>query len=424
MSRSSDQPILVVLMTKKRAMGSPSIFILVCASILGGLPTTLVLPSLPDIAAEFGASDAAAQLIISSFLFTSALIMLIAGPLSDRYGRRPVMLGAILIFLVGSLISLFAPTIEVAIFGRIMQATSFSTVVVSRAVIRDMYGTKESASKIGYLTMGMAIGLMIAPMLGGVLVEAFHWRANFIVLILAGITMLVLLYLTLGETNKSEFSTFKSQLKEYPELFRSRRFWALTLAAAFNTGTYYAFLGGGAFVAYTVLNLTPTSFGAFFAFLTIGYMLGNFLSGRFSVRVGMNRMALTGTIITVIGSACPIVFLAMGLTHPVYVFVPMFFMTMGNGLTLPNITAAMVSIRPNIAGTASGLGGTIQFGGASAISVLTAMWGGYLFIVMTLSALIGTCFILYVIARSRSLGENDPQGQIDDHDEKSVSRPT
>lgn len=397
-------------MTSSRLVGPPPTIVLIGAAMLSALPTTMILPSLPNMAADFGASEAVTQLTISAFLFTSALVQLIAGPLSDRFGRRPVMMGAIIVALVGGVICLFAPTIEIAILGRIFQAASFSTIALSRAIIRDIYSSEESASKIGYVTMGMAIGPLIAPTLGGFLTETIHWRANFVVLLAMGSILLGVIYFTLGETNKTEFSSFRAQINQYPELFGSRRFWGLTLTAAFNSGAYYAFLGGGAFVAVNVYHMSPTEFGAYYAFLVSGYIVGNFFTGRFAARIGPSKMALLGSVVTVVGGLFPIFFLMVGFTHPLYVFIPLFLLSIGNGLTLPSVLAAMVSVRPHIAGSASGLGGTIQVGGAAIISVIAGLLveifsANYtLFVIMTASAFLSVLTTVYVIMRARTVG--------------------
>lgn len=368
-----------------------------------------ILPTLPAITQYFGTTPAIAQFAMSAYFATTALVQLVIGPLSDRLGRRPVMLGALILYILGTLVGVVAPTIEVVILGRVIQGAAIAGIVLGRAIVRDQFSSAEAASRIGYITMGMAIGPMIAPAVGGILGEHFGWQSNFWAMGAIGAVALIIVYFGMGETNKSEFSSMRDQMREYPALFKSPRFWGLSLTAAFNTGAYYAFLGGGAFIALNVLHLSPTEFGVMMGTITIGYIIGNYLSGRFASRMGTNTMAIVGTIVTTLGAALPIPFLMLGVIHPLVVFAPMIIAALGNGIALPSVTAAIVSVRPRIAGTASGLGGTIQLGGASIVAVIsgwavTSFSQSYaLFVVMAIVSSLAILTSLYVVVRTRQL---------------------
>jgi len=201
---------------------------------------------------------------------------------------------------------------------------------------------------------------------------------------------------------KSEFTNFKDQFRQYPELLKSRRFWGYVLTAAFCSGTFFAFLGGGPFVATDILHLSPAEYGLYFAFVSIGYILGNFISGQFSTRWGLLRMIFVGSNIVVFGLLICLALLYFGYTHPIAIFGPIFFVGFGNGMTLPNTNAGIVSVRPNLAGTASGLGGSLQIGGGALISALAGTLvaahgtASVLFIVMLVSAVLAVCSALYV----------------------------
>ena len=192
-------------------------------------------------------------------------------------------------------------------------------------------------------------------------------------------------------------------MKNYPELLRSRRFWGYALTAGFTSGAFFAFLGGGPFIATEFLGLTPSAYGLYFGLVALGYMAGNFLSGRFSRNVGANRMMLTGTICAVTGVAVSIAMFAAGLDHPVSLFLPAGFVGIGNGMTLPNANAGMVSIRPHLAGSASGLGGTLQIGSGAMMAILAAavLYPGSgpnpLLLVMLVSAVLAVLSTFYVI---------------------------
>lgn len=380
----------------------PSLLTLVCIAGLGAVSMNMFLPSLPSMAKYFSAPAAVMQLTVSVYLAASAVLQLLIGPLSDRYGRRNVMLVCLVVFLIGTLVCMVATNVEMMILGRIIQASSVSGMVLSRAIVRDLYKPDEAASMIAYVTMGMAIGPMIAPMIGGVLDEHYGWQANFMLMLAMGIIVLVMTYIDLGETNKSEFNSLRDQFRQYPELFKSRRFWGYVATAAFSSGTFFAFLGGGPFVATDVLHLSPTQYGLYFGFVAVGYIIGNFISGKLSSSWGLLKMMFIGSIIVVFGLLICIGLLSLGFIHPAAVFGPVFFVGLGNGMVLPNTNAGIVSVRPNLAGTASGLGGSLQIGGGALISALAGTLvsihgtASILFIVMLVSALLAVCAALYV----------------------------
>jgi len=352
----------------------PHILTLVLATSTGALAMNIFLPSLPGIARHFQADYAVVQLTVSLYLAAMAILQLGIGPASDRFGRRPVMITCFIIFMIGSLGTILAPTIELLLLARVMQAFSAAGMVLSRAIVRDMVGPDEAASKIGYVTMGMAAVPMVAPAIGGLLDEAYGWQAAFLVTLGFGAVALLVVYLDLGETNQNRSSSMFSQVRSYPVLFRSRRFWGYTSAAAFTSGTFFAFLGGGPYIATEMLGLRPSQYGLYFALLSLGYMLGNFLSGRYASRIGINAMILTGNIVSTTGVALSLTLFWVGIMHPLSLFGPMALLGIGNGLTLPSANAGIVSVRPQLAGSASGLGGAIQIGGGAALSALASAY--------------------------------------------------
>ena len=185
-------------------------------------------------------------------------------------------------------------TIEAFLAFRLMQATVASAIALSRAIVRDMVGANEAASLIGYVTMGMSVAPMVSPMIGGFLDEHLGWQAVFAFTFAVGAITLALMWADLGETNAAPSTSFVAQFRAYPELFRSHRFWGYSLTAALASGAFFAFLGGGPLVASRILGMGPAELGFYFGFIALGYMLGNFLSGRYASRVGLNRMMLVG----------------------------------------------------------------------------------------------------------------------------------
>lgn len=268
---------------------------------------------------------------------------------------------------------------------------------------------------IGYVTMGMALVPMIGPMLGGAMEEWFDWHAIFVFVALAGAGVLWLVWADLGETVRGEGVSFAEQIAGYPELLRSPRFWGYSLGAAFGSGAFFALLGGASFVAGGVFGLSPLWAGFALGSPAIGYAAGNFLSGRYSVSVGINTMALIGTLIATGGMVASMAVTLAGVSHPVVFFGFCTFLGLGNGLLMPNAIAGSLSVRPRLAGTASGLSGAIMIGGGAALSALA---GGLLHdgsgtiplqVIMAVSSALGAAAIWYVILRERRILSEAPR---------------
>ena len=372
------------------------------------------LPSLPRMTTYFQTDYSVMQLSVSLYLAATAVLQLIIGPLSDRYGRRPVVLICYAIFILASVGCLFATTIEVFLTFRMLQGAVAVGLVLSRAIVRDMVPQREAASMIGYVTMGMALVPMVAPMIGGALDQLFGWQATFIFLIASGISVLALCYADQGETSSGDGKSFKAQVSEYPELLASRRFWGYVFAAAFASGAFFAFLGGAPLVASDVYGLSSFWAGIGFGAPAIGYATGNYISGRFSTHYGINRMIQTGTLITSGGMLLALAISLAGYGSAVKFFGLCTFVGIGNGLVMPNATAGMLSVRPHLAGTASGLGSAILIGGGAALSAFAGValgWGtgdAPLLIIMAISACLGYISIRFVVAREKRLATTDP----------------
>lgn len=391
----------------------PHVITLVLLASISALNMNIFLPSLPGMAAYFDADYGFMQLAISAYLGITAVLQLIIGPLSDRFGRRPVLLGGLSIFLLATLGCIFSPNVGVFLFFRMIQGSVAAGMVLSRAIVRDMVEPWEAASMIGYITMGMSLVPMIGPVIGGYLDQNFGWQSSFTLVLVFGALVLWLVWADLGETNSQKSASFKAQFKAYPELIRSRRFWGYALSAGFASGAFFAFLGGAPFVAIELLGLDPAQMGLYFVFISMGYMSGNFLAGRFSNVVGLNRMMFFGSVVAVFGMVLAISLWSMGLQHPLSFFGSIMFVGLGNGMTLPNANAGIVSVRPHLAGSASGLGGAVMIGGGAGLSAITGAMltietGAWplLFMMLGSSLLaVGTsAYVIYVAHKSGELG--------------------
>jgi DHA1 family bicyclomycin/chloramphenicol resistance-like MFS transporter len=387
----------------------PHILTLILLAGISALAMNIFLPSLPGMTAYFDTEYGLIQLSVALYLAVNAGLQVIMGPISDRIGRRPVILGGMGIFLLATLGCIFAPNILIFLTFRMIQATVVVAMVLSRAVVRDMVPEAQAASMIGYVTMGMAVVPMIGPAIGGVLDQVFGWKANFWALFILGAGVFWLTWRDLGETAPLSGRSLTQQFREYPELLTSPRFWGYSMAAALASGAFFAYLGGAPFVGDRVFGLDPATLGLYFGAPAIGYFAGNFISGRFSVRIGINRMVLWGTLFNAGGIGLNLLLFYAGLGTPLTFFGLMTLMGLGNGMLIPNATAGALSVRPHLAGTASGLSGAMMIGGGAALSALAGALlgpgtGAFPLLWIMLSTAVGAIVAIgVVIWRERSI---------------------
>lgn len=348
----------------------PHISTLILLAGVSAMVMNMFLPSLPNMSAHFQTDYSVMQLSVALYLAMSAVMQTVIGPISDNIGRRKVLMWGIGLFMLATLGCIFAPNATAFLIFRMCQAIVAVAMVLSRAIIRDLYDQDHSASMIGYVTMGMAVVPMISPGIGGLLEEAFGWKSIFWFYFVAGGLLLWLIWADLGETAQKSSKTLVAQFQEYPELLRSPRFWGYSLAAAFCSGSFFAYLGGAPFVGTDVFGMDPSELGFFFGAPAIGYFLGNFFSGRYATTFGVNKLVLWGCIINAFATLMSLAIFVVGLGTPISFFGMMTLVGLGNGLVIANATAGMLSVRPHLAGTASGLGGAIMIGGGAALSAL------------------------------------------------------
>lgn len=388
----------------------PHIFTLIMVAGISALNMSIFLPSLNSMARYFDTDYAVMQIALSGYLAATALLQLVIGPISDRYGRRVITLISLAVFVFATIGALLSTNVEAFLFFRMMQAIVAAGLVLSRAVVRDMVPQNQAASMIGYVTMGMALVPMFGPMIGGLLDQLYDWHATFVFLAIAGTGVFFLTWFDQGETIKGGGVSFAEQLRGYPELLRSPRFWGYSLCAAFASGAFFALLGGASFIAGEVFGLSPLWSGVALGAPAIGYAVGNYISGNYSVRVGVNAMATYGSIILIIGMGASLVITLLGFNHPLLFFGFCTMLGLGNGVALPNTMAGLLSVRPHLAGTASGLGGALMVAGGAALAQLA---GGMLNVetgtlplqwLMFTTAVAALLSVLFVTWRERALG--------------------
>jgi DHA1 family bicyclomycin/chloramphenicol resistance-like MFS transporter len=256
--------------------------------------------------------------------------------------------------------------------------------------------------------MGMAVAPMIAPTIGGVLETEYGWRASFAVLAAFGGLVLLFASWLLPETNpaRNPVASVRTQVRGYAGLLRSRRFWGYALTTAFVSAVFFAFLAGAPYVTIEVMGRSPAEYGFDFAFVPSGYLVGNFVTGRFAGRWGANRLIVAGMLLVALSIAVAATAFAAGLVHPLALFAPMFLMGAGNGLVLPSGIAGAVSVKPELAGAAAGLSGSLQIGfGAMVAPVVGATLAATAW---PLIAVMAACSTLAVVSFGLLAAWRDP----------------
>lgn len=336
----------------------------------------ILLPAVPLIGQDFAVANEVAQLTLSLSMLSIALATLIYGPLSDRYGRKPVMLAGLFITLMGSLYCLYSNSIEQLILGRIFQAAGAAVgLVLARAIVRDIYGPTEAAKVIATLVMIMVVLPMISPVVGGELAVRFGLGSIFVLTaVFAGIMML-LLAIMLPETHHDvvRFEGVASMVRTYLLLMRSHRFFGYAFCVTFVSVIFFSFIAAVPEIMVSALNRPATEYGQYFVLLPLGFMAGNMIARRAGQR-SLDRMIGLGSKITIVGIVAAIVLQLFGIMHPLALFLPIAVAILGNGITLPNAQAAAINEFPQYAGSASGLTGFLQMAfsaiGAQLVAVI------------------------------------------------------
>ena len=388
----------------------PHILTLILLASISTLSMNIFLPSLPNIASDLNSSTNIMGLSVGIYLASSAILQLIIGPVSDQIGRRPLILWSLVVFCLSTFAAVFSTNATQFLVLRIFQAVSASCIVLSRAIVRDTTDSVEKAgSKIAYVTMGMALIPMVGPAVGGLLDYQYGWEASFWTLCCLGMVILIISFFDVGETLTDHDQGFFEQISTYPSLLKSKRFWAYCLSSACVAGAFFSYLGGAPFVGNEVFGLEPKELGLLFGAPALGYLVGNYLSGRFSTKIGLDKMIFLGITIALLGISISLVvsFLSMGSIFSFFGF--MTFVGLGNGMSLPNATAGMMSINPKLAGTAAGLGSAIMIGGGAGLSSVAnfILSPGStevpLLVLMWTSVFCGLCSVIFASYRNKRI---------------------
>ena len=353
--------------------------LLAMLTALGPLSMDMYLPSLPDIAHVLGAPVARTQLTISSYLIGFAVGQMIYGPLSDRYGRRPVLLAAVALYLASTLACAAAQSVDLLIAARLLQGISGSgAIVLARAIVRDVYSGVQAARELSLMGSISATAPIVAPMIGGVLQAGFGWRANFICMSVGGLIALLvagrLLPETLRPDNRASPLSFFSMMRGYGAVARHRGFLVYLGIITTTYAGLFAWVSGASVVLQGVYGLSAVTFGFTFALGAAGYMLGAMIATRLVVRLGLDRTIGVGVVVIAAGGLSLALAVATGVPG-LWLVAAMALYLAGVGLAMPQAMAGALTPFPDRAGTAASLMGLVQ---QALAAVIAAVIGAYL----------------------------------------------
>lgn len=385
-------------MERRKPPPAALLALLIAIASVAPMSLNIVMPALPGIAAALRADSVTVQLTLSLYLVCMALSQLVLGALSDRFGRRPVLIGGLILTVGASIAATMATTIAALVAARALQAFGASTgMVISRAIVRDLFERDRAASMLGWVTMVIMVVPMIVPPLGGLLDSTLGWSSIFVCIALFSGAVLAWVWIALPETMAAPAGGggLVRFLEEVGLLLKSRAFNGYVLCGATGSALFFVFLGGAPHVISTLQGRSAFELGLWLATASVAYMAGNFVSARYSTRFGVDAMVAAGAGVGVLGGIAVVV-LVLGFPElgPLIICLPQWITAFANGLLIPNAIAGGISVRPQAAGTAAGIHGFVQMGVAAA----SAQWVSHLLAHATTAAPMAWMLLAFSLA--------------------------
>jgi MFS transporter, DHA1 family, multidrug resistance protein len=373
------------------AIAASRITLLLLVAMTGVAPISLymLVPALPMLAQSFGSDISVAQMTVSLYMVGIACSQIIMGPLSDRFGRRPVLLAGLGLMVAASAAGCFAESLPQLIVARFLQALGGATgMVVSRAIIRDLYSRDRIGAMISLVIAVMMIAQMLSPLTGGLLETAFGWRSIFYLITAASLVIAVAIAIALPETRRTRAagSGFRGDVGS---LFTSRAFIGYMLCQVVASQIIFVFAGGGPYLVVTHMGRSSAEYGAWFATTAFAYLIGNLFCVRFAPRHSLEKLIWFGLAMQLAGSLLNLIWGFAGLNQaPSWLFGTQMIVMFANAFVMSNSSAGAISVRPEAAGTASGAMGFLQMGVGSLLSQFGAFLGGHFTTALPLTAAI------------------------------------
>jgi MFS transporter, DHA1 family, multidrug resistance protein len=395
---------------RSRTQGGLTLFILIAITALAPAALHMLVPSLPLLALVFADTSGGVQLVLTVFLAGIAAGQLVYGPVSDRFGRRPVLIAGLAMFLLGTFLCALAWSLPVLILGRTLEACGgCAGMVLSRAIVRDLFDRDRAASAIATISMAMTLAPSVAPAVGAYLAQWAGWRADFALLGMLGGAVLILVAARLPETRaKGAVLRPAGARWAFATLSSSPSFLGFALATSFTSASWFTFLASAPYLLSELMHEPPSTYGLMILLPMAGYMLGSGATARFALRLGSSRLFLCGLFLSLASGVMLILWPFLAPLSPSALFIPMALSSIGNGLSQPPGIAAGLSLYPRLAGAASGLLGFLQ--------MVTAALGTFLVgqlprgSVLPTNLVVGSClalapaFGIFAICRERRMG--------------------
>jgi len=393
-----------------KTLGIPLMLLLVAISAVGPMALNGVLPATTTIMVDLSTRYELVQMVLTVFLAANLLSQLVLGPAADRYGRRPVMLFSLAVFFLGSVGCAMAQSIEGLLLARFVQGVGGAVCVfLPRTVVRDIYSQDKAASVIGYITTAMMVAPLFAPALGGWITDTYSWRYMYMGLAGLSVVLLFMCYrfqyetLAIRDSPDEQTGNRDTFFSSSTVLLRHPAFIACAVMQAGTVGVYYSFLAGAPYVAMEIRGMSASAYGIWFAMVAIGYLSGNLVAGRFSESQGVFRMVLLGAGPFALGAT--MFWLGIANHHPSTLFLPMFLVAFSNGVALPSMFSIAMSVRPELAASASGLSGSLQ----TALGVCLTLLVGYLlpfsdrwlYVIITASMILSMIGLMFTLRIQR-----------------------
>ncbi|MBX9836950.1 MAG: multidrug effflux MFS transporter, partial [Silvanigrellaceae bacterium] len=358
----------------KNRSSTLKIFILILIVSLSTFSTDTYVPSLPHMVNDLNTTQALIQLTLSFYMIGFAISMLTCGCLSDRFGRRPILLGGISLYIISTFICIFASNVWILIIARFFQALGGCCgIVIGRTIVRDSFEKKDQIKVFTYISTGMAISPAIAPIIGGTLQSYWGWRSSFVFLFIVSTLVLIFAYYKLEETNKElnpKATNLVNLFKNYKIMLTNKMYMGYTLTIAFAWCVFFSFISSSSFIFQDIIGVSPVVYGIIFGFVSFGYISGTVLARKMSNEIPLNNLISIATFLCLIGSSILFVFAILNFTSVAVILIPLIIIMIGIGIIFPLTQVGVIDIFPKMVGVATGLFFFIE--------IMTGVFAGYL----------------------------------------------
>ncbi|RMD63273.1 MAG: Bcr/CflA family efflux MFS transporter [Alphaproteobacteria bacterium] len=353
------------------------VMLLTALTALGQFASNIYLPALPAVARSLSVDMGRVQMTFTAFLAAFAFAQLMYGPLSDRFGRRPVLIFGILLYIAGSILCALAPAIGFLIAARILQAIGAAAgIVIARAVVRDVFDGPDLARVLALITIVFALVPGLTPLVGGILQDAFGWRAIFLATVALGLLVIAATALRLPESNLHPLPAlrFGEAFSGYGAILKDPVFARYAVSSAFIIGAMSAFFAGSPAVYIETLGISATEYGFYPPLAVSGFIIGGAITRRLVRRVSYERITITGLAIMLVGASVMIGLPLVGLLHKHGLNLAIVIYVTGLGVFMPTAVAAALERFSDRAGSASAMVGFLQMAaGALSTAIVGVM---------------------------------------------------